>query len=193
MGRGPNNSSTNGSANNGQVQWQGHNQYQGQGHGSAQGQSYGSHTQDGSRSSRPIAYPPIDIKGLENQLSTLRVTLMQVEKRTEAVQSQMQELARTTAQRMERFAGAISRFEDNMTQGQQESTNKIAQVVAKVNERKVSDNKINELIDRHNHIIRNFENRLLALQRLASEQEMTLHNSQAALEEARNEIARLKR
>ena len=53
--------------------------------------------------------------------------------------------------------------------------------------------KIQELVDRHNSIIRNFENRLLSMQRLVSEQEMTLHNAQAALDEARNEIARLKR
>lgn len=142
---------------------------------------------------RQVAYPPIDVKAIEGQMTQLRVGLMQMEKKTEMVHSQLQELARNTNSRLERFAAAIMRFEENIGQSHQESTMKFAQITAKVNERKVTDNKVHELIDRHNHIIRNFENRLLALQRLVSEQELALHNSQAALEEARSEIARLKR
>jgi chromosome segregation ATPase len=142
---------------------------------------------------RPVAYPPIDIKAIEGQVNALRSAHLQLEKRTDAIQSQLQELARTTNARLERFTAAIVRLEETMSQGQRENTTKFAQIVAKVNERKVSDNKVTELLDRHNHIIRNFENRLLALQRLVSEQEMALHNSQAALEEARSEIVRLKR
>jgi chromosome segregation ATPase len=142
---------------------------------------------------RTMPYLPGDLKALESQVNTLRVGLMQMEKRTEAAQSQIQELARGTAARLERFAAALARMEEAIGQHHQENTAKFAQVVAKVNERKVTDSKVQELLDRHNHIVRNFENRLISLQRLVSEQEMALHNSQAALEEARNEIARLKR
>lgn len=142
---------------------------------------------------RPMPYLPGDLKALEAQVNALRVSLMQVEKRVDATQNQIQELARGTTTRMERFGTSISRMEEMLAQNHQENTAKFAHIVAKVNERKVTDSKVQELLDRHNHIVRSFENRLLSLQRLVSEQEMALHNSQAALEEARNEIARLKR
>jgi chromosome segregation ATPase len=142
---------------------------------------------------RASSYLPGDLKALEAHVNTLRVAMMQLEKRVESNQAQMQELARSTAMRLERFGSVITRMEETIAQSHQESTARFAQVAAKVNERKVTDSKVQELLDRHNHIVRNFENRMLALQRVVSEQEMALHNSQAALEEARNEIARLKR
>lgn len=142
---------------------------------------------------RQVPYPSIDIKALEHQINTLKVALIQMEKRTEALTSKMEELTRAVHGRFERFSNTIVRMEDAQAHQHQDTTAKFAQIVAKVNERKITDHKVMELMDRHNGVIRNFENRLLSLQRLVSEQEMALHNSQAALEEARSEIARLKR
>ena len=134
------------------------------------------------------AYLPGDVRAIENQINALRVALIQMEKRTEGVSARIEELGRAVHTRLERFSQAISRIEENQAAQNQEATAKHAQLWAKVNERKVSDNKVQELIDRHNTIIRNFENRLMSLQRVVSEQEMALHNSQAALEEARAEL-----
>lgn len=144
-------------------------------------------------SARQVPYPPIDVKALEHQIGTMKVALLQIDKRTEALTSKVDELARTTHARLERFGQTLARFEEQQGRITHESGMKLAQVVAKVNEQKLTDQKVQELVDRHNHIIRNFENRLLSLQRLVSEQEMALHNAQTNLEEARNEIMRLKR
>lgn len=144
-------------------------------------------------SNKAIAYPPIDVKALEQQISTLKMAILQMEKRTDAMGSKMEELARTVNVRLERFWQTVSRIEETQTVHHQETAGKFSQVVAKVNERKMVDGKVQELVDRHNTIIRNFENRLTSLQRLVTEQELALHNSTAALEDARNEIARLKR
>lgn len=157
------------------------------------GRPQGGEQAHGAAANRQVPYPPIDIKGLEHQIHTLKVALIQMEKRTDTIASKMEDLARTVHGRLERFSQAIVRLEENQSQQQQENVAKFAHLVGKVNERKISDNKVQELMDRHNNIIRNFENRLLSLQRLVSEQEMALHNSQAALEEARSEIVRLKR
>ncbi len=142
---------------------------------------------------RRVPYPPVDVKGLEASIATIKGAIIQLERRTETIAFKMEELARTVHARLERFSQAIVRVEDVMTKSQQESAAKFALVVQKVNERKINDSKVSELVDRHNTIIRNFENRLASLQRLASEQQMALHNAQAALVEATNEIARLKR
>jgi chromosome segregation ATPase len=143
--------------------------------------------------SSQAAYAPIEVKSLEHQLNMSKVTLMQLEKRTDGLTAKAEEISRNTHTRFERFAQAVLRIEETQARIHQENTAKIAHLAARVNESKITDTKVQELMDRHNQIIRNFENRLLSLQRLVSEQEMTLHNAQAALEEARNEITRLKR
>lgn len=140
-----------------------------------------------------LPYGPNELKTLEHQVSTLRVALVQSEKRAEALTAKVDEISRLVHGRLERFSQAIVRMEEIQAQSHQDFTGKLAQIVAKVNERKVSDNKVQELIDRHNTVIRNFENRLISLQRLVSEQEMALHNSQAALEETRAELAKARR
>ena len=142
---------------------------------------------------RQVPYPPLDLKNIEQQMASLRLALLQMEKRNEAFTARMDDVARSVHARMDRFAQALVRLEEIQNHHNQDNTTKFAQVVAKVNERKVSDTKIQELIDRHNTIVRNFENRMVLLQRLVTEQEMALHNAQAALEDARAEIIKNKR
>ncbi len=52
--------------------------------------------------------------------------------------------------------------------------------------------KIEQLLERHNQIVRNFENKMVHLTRVLSEQEIQILNSKSALEEAHREIARLR-
>jgi hypothetical protein len=126
-------------------------------------------------------------------IAALKGAIIQMERRTETIAFKMEELARTVHARLERFSQAIVRVEDLQSKSQQESSSRFATIVQKVNERKINDGKVQDLVDRHNTIVRNFENRLTSLQRLASEQQLALHNAQAALVEATNEISRLKR
>jgi hypothetical protein len=134
---------------------------------------------------RQIPYPPIDLKQIEHSIATMKLHLMQMDKKLESTSSRLEDLARNTHARLERFAQAFHRMEEINTHRDQDNQAKFANMSAKVNERKVTDSKVQELVDRHNTIIRNFENRLLSLQRVISEQEMALHNAQAALEESR--------
>lgn len=134
---------------------------------------------------RQVPYPPIDLKQIEHTVATMKLSLMQMDKKIESTASRLEDLARNTHARLERFAQAFARMEEISTHRDQDNQAKFANVFAKVNERKVTDSKVQELVDRHNTIIRNFENRLLSLQRVISEQEMALHNAQAALEESR--------
>lgn len=138
-------------------------------------------------------YPPSELKALEHQVATLKFALAQAEKRSEAFAVKAEELGRMVHGRLERFSQAIVRAEEMQAKSHQDTTAKLAQINSKVNERRVTDTKIQEMVDRHNSIIRNFENRLHSLTRVISEQEMALHNTQAALEEARAELAKHRR
>ena len=142
---------------------------------------------------QPHQPAPSDIKELEHQINALKLAFSQADKRGDALAAKVDELARGVHGRLERFSQAILKLEEMINHQGHETTGRISQVFAKVTERKVVDQKVQEMIDRHNMIIRNFENRLTSMQRLMTEQEMALHNATAALEEARAEIQKLKR
>lgn len=86
----------------------------------------------------------------------------------------------------------LERKVEQMTMQYQDLSTKYAIVASKTNERKVADSKIQDLIDRHNTLIMNFENRMTHMSRIMSEQEMKLYNATATVEDARREIARLR-
>lgn len=140
----------------------------------------------------PGPVPP-EFKMMEAALQQLRIQLQATEKRHEALVVQIQELARTTATRFERVSQALTRLEGSGAHQFQELNSKYSGIASKVNERKVQDAKVQEMIDRHNNIVRGFENRLTHMQRVISEQELQLHNAQAALEEARHEMQKIHR
>jgi hypothetical protein len=137
------------------------------------------------RASNSNPYPPNELKNMEHHVHQLSRALLQMEKRTETIAQKLEELARGVHTRLERFSHSIQRIEDAQKHTAQENALKVAAVASKVNERKVSDSKIEEMIERHNSIVRGFETRLLSLQRLVNEQEMALHGAKAAIEEAR--------
>lgn len=74
-----------------------------------------------------------------------------------------------------------------------ENAQKMSMVHARLNERKSMDSKVQEMIDRHNSVLRSFEVRMNHMQRLMAEKDALLVDAQAALNDAKMEISRLKR
>jgi chromosome segregation ATPase len=152
-------------------------------------ETFGLQTTSGNRIPAPVA---LEMKSLEAQILQLRMQVQATDKKNEQLMSQMQELVRAANSRFDRAGQAINRLESSANTQIQELSAKYAGVASKVNERKVQEVKVQEMIDRHNSIVRAFENRLTHMQRVMTEQEMQLHNYAAALEEARQDLARLK-
>ncbi|MFM6928061.1 MAG: hypothetical protein ACKOX6_06320 [Bdellovibrio sp.] len=103
------------------------------------------------------------------------------------------ELIKSTNTKFERQQALLSRLEQSHNGLATEAGQKITQLSQRVNERKSLDLKVQEMVDRHNNIIKSFEVRMNHLQKLLSEKEAQMISSQAALNEAKMEIARLKR
>jgi chromosome segregation ATPase len=150
---------------------------------------FGLQTASGNRIPAPVA---LEMKSLESQIHQLRMQVQATEKRNEQLMSQMQELVRAANNRFDRAGQAINSLESSANMQIQELNVKYSGIASKVNERKVQEAKVQEMIDRHNSIVRTFENRLTHMQRVITEQEMQMHNYAAALEEARHDLARLK-
>lgn len=134
-----------------------------------------------------------DWKLMQTQVEELKRRSKDQDETLESTNRKLNELATASKVRIERLSAATMRLEEYVKSSMQELNAKLATVMSKVNERKLSENQIQELIDRHTHIVRNFEVRLNQLQKVVSDQEMQIMNSREAVQEAQREMARMKR
>lgn len=129
----------------------------------------------------------------DRQIFELRSQNQQLHGQLEKIVSSVNEWIKTSNLKFEKQAALLSRLEQNHNGLATEAGQKISQLNAKANERRSLDLKVQEMVDRHNNIIKSFEVRMNHLQKLLAEKEAQMVVSQAALNEAKMEIARLKR
>lgn len=103
------------------------------------------------------------------------------------------ELIKTSNVKFEKQSHLLSRLEQSHNGLATEAGQKITQLSQRINERKSLDLKVQEMVDRHNNVIKSFEVRMNHMQKLLAEKEAQMITAQAALNEAKMEIARLKR
>jgi hypothetical protein len=139
------------------------------------------------------AYLPDIIKKLESEIRSLRLAQSSNEKKYEHLQLQFNELIKGTQTRIDRMQTAAQETEERAKRREQEQLEKWSMVSSKLSDRKSFELKVQEMIDRHNSLVRNFENKLASAQRLVAHQELTQHNSNALIEDLRAELARHRR
>lgn len=103
------------------------------------------------------------------------------------------ELAKSSQHKFEKVQQVLVKLENNDQYIVNEAAQKFARMNDRFAERKSVDAKIQEMMDRHNSILKSFEMRLAQMQRILMEKESQLLTTQAALNETKMEIARLKR
>lgn len=130
---------------------------------------------------------------LSSQLDLLKRRQKELEARQESFQQTVSQWMETTKGRFERFNSAGSRMEQFLKQTIHEINEKFAHLGGRVAERRLQETKIQEMMDRHNQVLQTYEVRLSQIQKLVQEQEIQLMGARASLEEARREIARLKK
>lgn len=123
----------------------------------------------------------------------LRSRIEKIEISIEKVAAKFEEFSKICQLKFERLAQGLGRVDDVISKQNSDFGTKYAQLSGRVSERKLSENKIEDMIDRHNQIITSFEQRMTQLQKVLSEQELQLANYSSALDEARQVISRMKR
>ena len=103
------------------------------------------------------------------------------------------ELIKTSNNKFERQSALLSRLEQSHNGLATEAGQKITMLSQRVNERRSLDAKVQEMVDRHNNVIKSFEVRMNHLQKLLAEKEAQTVAAQTALNDAKMEISRLKR
>lgn len=129
----------------------------------------------------------------DRQILELRQQNQALAEQLNKVVGTVNELMKTSNLKFEKQQHLLSRLEQSHNGLATEAGQKITQLAHRVNERKSLDLKVQEMVDRHNNVIKSFEVRMNHLQKLLAEKEAQMITAQAALNEAKMEIARLKR
>lgn len=125
-----------------------------------------------------------DWRTLIGHVDQLRKRVSELESAQSLLHHRQSELIQATKTRIERLMGSCQRMDELVKVFTNEISEKLSAVQVRMNERKLSEHKIQELVDRHTTMIQSYEVRLNSLQKILSEQEMQLMNARAALMEA---------
>lgn len=130
---------------------------------------------------------------LDRQVLELRQQMARAGEETAKLSSRLQETMKDNQLRMDRLTQQLQRLELSHNGLVNEAGQRITMINQRLSERKSMDQKIQELMDRHAQTIKSFEVRMQQMQRMLAEKESQMMGAQAALNEAKMEIARLKR
>lgn len=119
------------------------------------------------------------IRDLENQVAVLS--------------QKVEKLSSVLDQRFTTLSQTEKAFEQQVKERFEEMSASQAAAVSKLTERRVADVKIQEMIDRHNQLVLNFETRMNQIHKVASEQEMKVMTYQATIDEILREIRNSRR
>lgn len=134
-----------------------------------------------------------DVRVLFLHVEALAKRMKEFESRLETLHTKVDDMSKQNKQRFERVQGGFHNQGEVVKSGFNDINNKIAQVVSRVNERKVADGVVKEMVERSTQVVQSFEVRLNQLQRVISEQELQLTNARAQLKDALQELSRLKK
>lgn len=134
-----------------------------------------------------------DFRVLGFQLESVIKKMKEFESRTLKTESRLQELVGSSKIRFERIQGHFQRQSEQI-QGQFNDMHmKSAQLSSRVNESRMGETRMQEMVDRHQQMVQSFEARLQQMQKMMTEQELQLSASRSELKDALKEIARLRR
>lgn len=107
--------------------------------------------------------------------------------------AQVNEFIKVSQGKFDRFQASIKAVEQFVQGNTSDTAQKFTHLHQRLNERKTMDSKMQEMMDRHNSILKSYEVRLSHLQTLIQQKETQIQTAQISLNEAKMEIARLKR
>lgn len=142
----------------------------------------------------PPAYAKAEeVRVLHLHMETMSRRMKEFESRVELMHTKVEEMTAQNKQRFERVQGHFQRQNEMLQNALTEVHNKIAQVVSRLNERRLSENVVKEMVDRHGNVVQAFEVRLGQVQKVVSDQELQLMHARSELKQALQELSRLKK
>lgn len=126
------------------------------------------------------------------QIETLKRRIRDLEQQNRQMQQKIDKLCLHFESKLSGANAQHKTFESGIKQSLDNLEKTQTSLHHKLMERKVVDTKMNELIDRHNQLVQNFETRMSQTQKVTKDQEMKLATYQSTLNEILREIKNLK-
>ncbi len=130
---------------------------------------------------------------LEEKIAEIRTQVKFAMDQMASLVGQVNEYIKSSQKSFERLHASIKHVETTEKTDYSEIGQRLSHVHQRLNERKSMDAKVQEMIDRHNGVLRSYEVRMNHLQKLLAEKDAQVLTTQANLNELKMEISRLKR
>lgn len=132
-------------------------------------------------------------KDLEKKFVELRAAYREMREAMVRWSAGIEEMQQSWGIKFEKLSERISRLETVQTRVSEDVTQKVSQLHLKIGERGNYDRKVQDMVDRHQSVLRTSEQRLNQLMKVLAEKEALLLSAQMTLKDAKNEIAKLKK
>lgn len=130
---------------------------------------------------------------IEQKVADLRVQMREIKEEVSRFGADLEAFKRSSHNKVEKLAQQVARLEGIQGKVHQEVTTRISQMHTRLADRQSVDLKVQEMMDRHQALIRSAEMRIQQMQKILNEKEAMLLSAQISLSEAKTEIARMKR
>ena len=129
-------------------------------------------------SEQPLASVP-QVSNHHSEINELKVEILEIQK--------------TSKLKSDRYNHSLQRLENQQNQLTADIAEKFALLLQKLTEQKKYDQKVQDIVDRHNNLLKGYEVRLNQMQKLLVQKEQDYVEAITTLKELKAEITRLKR
>lgn len=126
-----------------------------------------------------VSAPTPEISGHQNEINDVKIEILEIQKASKL--------------RSDRYNLSLQRLEAQQNQMASDIAEKFALLLQKLNEQKKYDQKVQDIVDRHNNLLKGYEVRLNQMQKLLMQKEQDYVEAVTSLKELKAEIGRLKR
>ena len=129
----------------------------------------------------------------EKEISGVRAQMKSLEERQAKVMRHLTQYLKTSQVSMERTSKRVLDMEERLQEREGEFERGWEEVQRALVEKRQFEQKVAEMIERHQAVVHQLEARLQQAQKILKEKEELIHSTRSALHEAKLEIAKLKR
>ena len=139
------------------------------------GEKNPSHTPQGPRYPAPVmTASSMETQRLHEEIQGLKAKLRSNDNQMEVFKNQLTDFVHSFDQRFDRLSQALSRMEKSVHAQGREVEDKMRGVREKIQSQSFEEAKVEGLIERQSVALRNFENRMNAMQKVLNEKELLL-------------------
>lgn len=132
------------------------------------------------------------IHKLQSDMESLSQAYKKVALRISQMESRWEERHLSVLKKVEKLTHGLQRSESYLVQFRKDVAQMAQDLRQRVSDRRISDARLEDLLERHNSVLQQFEVRIMGLQKHLQDKDLQLINYAEGLKEARKEMARLR-